>query len=372
MYIVADENIPFAQELFSPFGTLIKLPGRAIEQKDLVDASMLFVRSITKVNKKLLSNTPVKFVGTATIGTDHIDMDFLSESGVAFASAPGCNAQSVAEYVITSILFCQSGLPRPFKELTIGVVGVGNVGSRVSCLCSKLGMRVILYDPPKKRQTNDPAYQELDVLLRESDIITFHVPMIKSGIDCTYHLCNEQILSQVKNGAMIINTSRGGVIDEHALSAFRTKIGPLVIDVWEDEPMVRDSTIKIADIATPHIAGYSFDGKVAGSIIMHEAAAHFLGRKPESSSINMYLQKIKTIETVEAQDLKDILLLAYPINRDDDVFRKIMNYTGAERASYFDSLRKNYPERLEFRHFKILGPTNLQKDLKALQFDTEV
>ena len=262
MKIITDENIPFVKETFSRIGEVRTVPGRDISFNLIKEADILLVRSVTRVNKELLEGTPVRFVGTATIGTDHIDEDYLKAKEIALASAPGSNANSVSEYVIASLLTLAKRMGFSLKGKSIGIVGVGNVGSKVVKKCEALEMKVLRNDPPLGRKTGDVRYLSLDAIL-EADIISLHVPLTYEGQDATYHLVDKDFLSKMKNRSILINTSRGDLVEEEALlEAIRgKKLAGVILDVWKNEPNINTELLEIIDLATPHIAGYSLDGK---------------------------------------------------------------------------------------------------------------
>jgi erythronate-4-phosphate dehydrogenase len=280
--IIADENIPCAREAFSHLGEVRLLPGRAITRESLLDADLLLVRSITPVNAKLLQNTAVRFVGTATIGTDHVDTAYLERQNIAFASATGSNANSVAEYVVAALVHRAIKHGLSLASLTLGVVGVGHVGSRVEKMATALGMRVRLNDPPLARQTHDPQYLPLDALM-EADVITLHTPLAREGEDATFHLFDATRLQAMKCGSMLINTSRGAVVDNAALKTALQSghLAAAILDVWENEPDIDVELLRLVEIGTPHIAGYSLDGKLNGTHQIYLAACEFIGVAPQ-------------------------------------------------------------------------------------------
>ncbi|MBM3335143.1 4-phosphoerythronate dehydrogenase, partial [Candidatus Sumerlaeota bacterium] len=278
MKIVADENIPFAAEAFAQLGDVVTVRGRAIKRDTVRDADALIVRSVTRVNADLLDGTAVRFVATATIGFDHVDVGYLRQRGIGFASAPGSNANSVAEYVVAALLVLARRKGFRLEGKTVGVVGVGNVGSRVVQKAAALGMKVLQNDPPLQRQTGDPLFLPLEALF-DADILTFHVPLTRTGTDATYHMIGDQLLSRLRPGAIVINTSRGAVADTAALlrAAASGRLGGLVLDVFEGEPKINVELVRRADIATAHIAGYSYDGKARGTQMVYRAACEFFG-----------------------------------------------------------------------------------------------
>ena len=256
MIIVADENMPHATTFFSRFGEVRLVHGRRITAETVRDADMLMVRSITRVNRELLEGSRVRFVGTATIGTDHVDQDWLVSQGIGFAAAPGCNADSVAQYMASALAWASGRIGRPLSECSIGIVGVGNCGSRVARVARAFGMRVVLNDPPLARQTGDPVYRPLDELLG-CDFLALHVPLTKEGPDATWRLIDANVLGRLKQGAIVINACRGGVVDEEALCSLIDR-GWLGGAIWmpgrgaTHQPRKRRSR----PLGTPHIAGY--------------------------------------------------------------------------------------------------------------------
>jgi erythronate-4-phosphate dehydrogenase len=357
MKIIADQNIPFVKECFSSIGDVSLFAGRQITPTVVENADLLLVRSVTNVNAKLLDGSKVKFVATATIGTDHIDLDYLQKRNIAFASAPGSNANSVAEYIVTALLKIAEKHSISLADKFLGVVGVGNVGSRVVKKAQALGLKVMINDPPLQRQTNDPKYLPLKNLYN-CDFITLHTPLTMTGQDKTYHLADEKFLSSLKPGAAFFNTSRGGVMDTIGLKKTIAKkhISACVLDVWENEPNIDTELLEMVDIATPHIAGYSYDGKVAGMIMIYESACNFLKMKP-LHRINDFLPTPPTpsidlnavsgdYQTVIQHLTKKI----YNIEADDARMRQILKTPPQEQGKFFDKLRKDYPVRREFQN----------------------
>jgi erythronate-4-phosphate dehydrogenase len=361
MKIIADENIPFVKECFSPIGDVQALTGRQITPKVVADADILLVRSITPVNEKLLAESSVKFVATATIGFEHVDVNYLNKRGIGFASAPGSNANSVAEYVVAALLSVGKKHKIALAGKSIGVVGVGNVGSRVAKKCLALGMKVKLNDPPLARQTGDPKYRPLNELF-DCDFITFHTPLTKEGQDKTFHLADDKYFASLKTGCVFINTSRGGVHDTASLKvAIKSgKFGAVILDVWENEPNIDCELLRIVDISTPHIAGYSFDGKIAGMIMIYIAACEHFKIEPKHK-IEDFLPSPKVPQIVieeigpdQQEILRDVVQQVYTINRDDFNTREIAMVEPQIRGKFFDDLRKNYPVRREFQNTTVI------------------
>jgi erythronate-4-phosphate dehydrogenase len=352
MNIVADGNIPFVKEAFSRFGTITLAPGREITREMVANAEILLVRSVTRVDKDLLENTAIKFVATATIGFDHIDLDYLAQKGIRFASAPGSNAQSVAEYIVCALCTVFDGDLSALSKKTIGVIGAGNVGSRVIRMAKALGFTCLVNDPPLEKAKGGDGFSPLDEVLQTADIVTLHVPLSKSGAFPTFHMVNERFLNKMKPGACLFNTSRGTVVDEKALLGLRSALGAVVLDVWENEPSIDMQTLAAADIATPHIAGYSYDGKVRGARMIFEAAAAFLKSGVSWNDVVSVAAENKIIDARAAQiPLLHALHSAYPILTDDRRLRKMADEINP--SIYFESLRNTYPKRLEFPHFSI-------------------
>ena len=364
MKIVADENIPFAKEAFGRLGQVVTVKGRTINRDLVRDADALIVRSVTRVNADLLESTGVRFVATATIGFDHVDVEYLRGRGIGFSSAPGSNANSVAEYVVAALLvLAKRGLHGQdasatfrLEGKTIGVVGVGNVGNRVVRKADALGMKVLQNDPPLQRQTNDPRFLPLEALL-DADILTFHVPLTRTGPDATYHMIDDGLLGRLKPGAILINTARGAVADSAAIlrAAESHRLGGLILDVFEHEPRINPASVERADIATPHIAGYSLDGKVNGTATVYRAACEFFGQPVEWDSARAmpqppHPQLIARTDCDDEDALRDLVLTVYDIEADDQRLRQIIELSPSKRAVYFDHLRKTYPVRREFQN----------------------
>lgn len=353
MQILVDENIPYAQDLFSHIGTVTTISGRKIAPDDVRDADLLMVRSITKVNESLLSGARVRFVGTATIGTEHVDQAYLASRTIGFASAPGSNAESVAQYIAAALVFAAHRLGRPLSACSLGIVGVGHCGLRVERIARALGMEVRLNDPPLARATGDAKYRPLQELL-DCDFITLHVPMIRSGEDATLRLFNADVLGRIKDGAVVINACRGGVVDEAALEEHIDR-GRLhaILDVWENEPRINARLLSKVLLGTPHIAGYSYDGKVAGARMIFESACRHLNLPVVRHELPMPGHAIATVELDgkgRSMDsaLGELILTGYPIWRDSADLRCVASGEPEQMGPAFDGRRKDYPLRREF------------------------
>ena len=363
MKIVADENIPFAREAFSSLGDVTLAHGRRMPP--LHDTDVLIVRSITRVDEALLGNSPVRFVGTATIGYDHIDVDYLKKRNICFASAPGSNSNSVSEYVVAALLVYARDRGITLDGRSIGVIGVGNVGSKVVRKCESLGMRVLKNDPPLYDKTRDPSFLPLGDVIT-ADFITLHVPLAKDGDYPTYHIVNRDFVRSM-NG-VLINSSRGSVVDEGALyPALGSTVHAAILDVWENEPNINRS-LALRVCGTPHIAGYSFDGKVNGTQMMYDAVCRHFGIEPEWNAGEV-LPPGATIVcsgfhgSTDEDVLRDAVHQIYDIERDFETFRRSM--------ADFDRLRKEYPVRREFPTAKVLynGNDSVAGKLKGLGFN---
>ena len=361
MRILADSNILFVKEAFTHFGHVILSDGREITREKLKDIDILLVRSVTPVGAELLQGTTVKFVASATTGTDHVDLKYLRENSIGFAHAPGSNANSVAEYVVSALVHCAGRKGIRIENLTLGIVGVGNIGARVLTLSRVLGMRSLLNDPPKRAVTGSDIYLPLKTVLAESDIVTVHVPLVASGSAATHRMVNTDFISSMKMGAFLINTSRGDVLDENDLREYRQRLGCVALDVWNNEPAPDPRTIGVCDLATPHIAGYSYDGKVRGTEMIYNATCSFFfsegtWRPPVAGDG----EKPRPIVIKSASDpVAEAVLHAYPILEDDALFRKICSIDASRRAEFFDEMRSDYPKRFEFCNYTVAAGKNV-------------
>jgi erythronate-4-phosphate dehydrogenase len=389
MKIVVDENIANAEEVFSCLGEVILMHGREITNEILKDSDAIVVRSITNVNEKLLQGTKVKFVGTATIGRDHIDTNYLVSNKIAFSDAKGCNAEAVKEYVFTALTEAVKSRNIKFKDVSIGIIGAGNIGSRVAKSAEALGIKTILNDPPLKRQTDSNIYKELDEAM-QADIITLHVPLNREGIDKTVHLFDYERLNRLKDNTVIINSSRGSVIDNEALGKLIPgKNFTVVLDVWENEPDINQPLLEKVFLGTPHIAGYSYEGKINGTMMIYSALCKFLNKEDE------YRVKSPEVENpfIEVNNpgsreevLQEIFSRIYDIKKDDEDLRKILlgeNLRGLNAGNnpltlkvsagkHFDMLRKNYPLRREFSNYTAAvdeKDIELRRILSAFRFN---
>ncbi|WP_223670450.1 4-phosphoerythronate dehydrogenase [Kangiella shandongensis] len=347
--IVADENMPLVEELFTDIagksGGIKRLAGRQISRNDLNDTDILLVRSITQVNQELLEDTPIRFVGTATIGVDHIDLNYLSQQDIEFSSAPGSNAQGVAEYVLTSIAYWAEQRQVDLSSVTIGIIGAGNVGSRVAKVLERLGIRYLLNDPPLEAAGDSRNFVSLEDI-GQCDVVTCHVPLEKSGQYPTHHLVDSEFLRAMPDAGLLINTSRGPVLDNRA--AFEVKQSgkriDYILDVWEGEPDVYVPLMEQAMIATPHIAGYSQEGKIRGTYQLYQAFNQWQGAEDSIKLEELLPEAPKWQWSGSLDALYQSLKPYYDLKADDQRMREVQS----DINNQFDGLRKNYPQRLEF------------------------
>ena len=348
LHFVVDDKIPFIKGLLEPFAEVNYRKGSEITSETIKDADALLVRTRTKCNKALLDNSKVRFIGSATIGTDHIDEEYCRQNGITVANAPGCNSGSVMQYVVSVWTHIFEKENWDLKKTTLGVIGVGNVGSKVAAAGCALGMNVLLNDPPRQRLEGQAGFTALESLLKESDIISLHVPLNKSGRDATCHLVDEGFLKKSKKGAWLINTSRGEVADTNALIEYSNKVR-MALDVWEHEPEINSELLKKAFIATPHIAGYSLDGKAKGSEMVIEAIAKYFKLEIDTSNFRIEDPDDHFISLKGSDDLKGSFIKAvrktYDVMSDDHLLRR--------NPDRFEELRGNYRKRWEFHHYKM-------------------
>ncbi len=371
MHILVDENIPQGREVFSAYGTVTTFHGRKLTAADVKasGADALLVRSITKVDAALLDDTDVKFVGTATIGVDHIDQTYLAARGIGFSAAPGCNARSVAEYFVAALLHLHTrrGLcPEGFDGKTLGIVGHGNVGKQVAAIAPALGLNVLVSDPPLADAGETPppgGFHSLHELAARCDLITFHTPLTKTGPHPTLRMADTAFFAALAQPIVLMNMGRGEAFDEPALIAARDagRISHLVLDVFPGEPEVNPELGRRADLISPHIAGYSIQGKLNGTTQIHDAfRAHFgLATqagveypKPVAPVIDFAARGVTADATVETA-LDAVVRHVYDITRDDDDLRAFLGRP--DFASSFDGLRKRYPVRQEFAGYTVKG-----------------
>jgi erythronate-4-phosphate dehydrogenase len=363
MKIYADQNIPFVTEAFSSLSSgeatdeVILFDGRQVGANDLTDADILLVRSVTKVNETLLADSKVRFVASATIGTDHIDFQYLDSRNIGFANAPGCNAVSAAEYTLCGILLYARQANIQLEDLRTAIIGYGNVGSRVAQRLNAVGISTFVYDPPRALLHQDIEYVDWNKVL-ECNIVTGHVPLTIDVEYPTKLMFNEAFFAALQPGSLFINTSRGGTQDEEALLAqLKKKDLTLILDVWQNEPFINIELQKQTLISTPHIAGYSFDGKCRGTYMIYQAACQFLNQperwNPQSVLEDDQMDNVLGFDPKSAFPLWDLVNQVYSIEEDSARLREGLKLNEKERAILFDHLRKHYPRRREFAHYKV-------------------
>lgn len=359
MKLIIDENIPLADEFFADFGEVVKKPGRLLTRADVQDADILVVRSVTQVNQALLDGTAVSFVGSAAIGQDHLDLNYLNSRGIPCATAPGCNAVAVVEYVAAALLDLEARHGWSMAGKSLGIVGLGNVGSRLKPVFEALGLTVIACDPPLADQ-GQQGLVPLDEVLN-ADIVTLHTPLTRTAPHPTFHLLGYDRLATLARGAVLINASRGPVIDNPALRRVLEERGDLsvVLDVWEGEPLVDTELAQRVEIATPHIAGYSYDGKVRGTAMIYDALCRHLGRTPDKTPEQLIPPEaahlIDLNEGEGIQTCRDLVRKVYRIEEDDVNLRSSLQHPKEHRIAAFDQLRKHYRLRREFSEVVLRG-----------------
>ena len=395
--IVADENIPLLEQFFSDFGDIRKVAGRTMTANDVKDADILLVRSVTNVNEALIANSSVKFIGTCTIGTDHIDLAYLEvlnqqrkdkgQQRIAFSSAPGCNAEAVVDYVLSAVSVLIDKRDQVFQDISVAIIGVGNVGLRLRRRLEAMGVTVLAVDPFKEA-ADVGELTTLDEALK-ADVVSLHIPLTFAEAmpdgSATHHLINAQRLAQMKPDACLINSCRGSVLDNAALKAHMAEQGDFegIIDVWEGEPNLDLKLMNRCMLATPHIAGYSLDGKMRGTEQIYQACCQTYGLPirhklaqllPEPS-----IKKIKFGDSVPVhQALRTAIRAAYEIRVDDGIMRSTLLRTEGEPEAMrakFDLLRKNYPLRRDIPTIRIEVPSkrqDLQQALEAAGFDVRI
>ena len=358
--IIADQNMPLVETLFAPFGNISLVPGRSISAADVREADVLLVRSVTSVDRQLLQGSAVRFVGSATIGTDHIDKTYLAEAGIKFAHAPGCNAEAVVQYDLAVM----SHLVPEWQQKTVGIVGCGNVGSRLYRRLVDLGVSCVVYDP--FLSVDEIADLGDLAAVTACDIICLHTPLTTEGDFPSYHLFDKNTLMTLNPDVLLINAGRGAVIDNRALlHAFRQGFaGQVALDVWETEPEVDRDLMAFVALATPHIAGYSHEGKTNGTAMIHRAFHHWLGLgEPQNKQYNK-----EALSPIDVDSLNQAILHSYNVALDDKRMRAAITDSRMPVSQSFDQLRKDYPVRHEFTRYAVQSGNAYSADCKRLGF----
>ena len=352
MKVVCDSAIPFLRGALEPHCEVVYASGSDISREMVKGADALVIRTRTKCDKNLLEGSKVRFIATATIGYDHIDTQWCESNGITWTNAPGCNSWSVQQYIGSLLVTMSRTLGFSFREKTIGVVGVGNVGSKVARLAVLLGFRVLLCDPPRARREGSGQFVSLDEIISRSDIITLHVPLIRDGEDATFHMFDDSRLASMNKNQILINSSRGEVVDGAALknALSRKNILAASLDVWENEPQIDPELLSLLFTGTPHIAGYSIDGKATGTTMSVQALGKFFDlpcKDWEVTEVPPSLQptefSIDVTGKTPQEVLADAILHTYDIKNDDAALR-------TDVAS-FEKQRSHYPVRREFPAF---------------------
>jgi len=367
MKIIIDDKIPYIKGALEPFAEVIYLPGNKTTPEIVKDADAIITRTRTTCNEKLLAGSKVKFIATATIGYDHIDTAWCEQSGISWTNAPGCNSKSVEQYIASALMALAEKKNFSLNEKTIGIVGVGNVGAKVARLCEIFGMKVLLNDPPRARTEGGRSFVELDNILENADIITLHVPLNLEGTDKTYHLADGTFFARAKKHPVIINSCRGEVTDTPSLkSALKSgQISGAVIDCWENEPELDRELLDLTDLATPHIAGYSKDGKANGTSMSVRAVSKFFNLGINNWKCSGVELPASTEIFIEGngkstqQVLAEAIFATYDIREDDKRLR-----TSVET---FELQRGDYPVRREFPTFELFCKINNIKTINKLK-----
>ena len=365
MKIVIDAHIPYLHGVLDAYADVVYVPAEKIDNASIKDADVLIIRTPTKCTPALLEGSCCKFIMTASIGMDHIDTDYCVEHGIMWKNSPGCNAYSVAQYVLASLLlYCDKKSLSP-ADLTVGVVGVGNVGKAVCDYLSKAGFKLLLNDPPRAEREGGEGFVSLSEIAEKCDVVTLHTPLIKGGSHPTKHLADANFFNSLIRKPLFINSARGGVTDDKALLQAKLdgKISDFVIDTWENEPNgIYTPLIDEAFIATSHIAGYSDDGKFNGSRTSVEEVAKYLGVEIEFTPNRAEPANCLIDLSGSKNTLLDAVLATYnPMADFDDLKQNPAN---------FERLRVEYPFRREFGAYKVVGVGNDYLEiLKNLEFN---
>ncbi|MCM8538276.1 MAG: 4-phosphoerythronate dehydrogenase [Lentisphaeraceae bacterium] len=365
MKIIIDDKIPYIQTVLEPYAEVHYIPGKDIAPEDTKDADALIVRTRTKVNENLLEDSSIKFIATATIGYDHIDREYLKNNNIPWTSCPGCNSESVAQYITSTLIRLEEKYSESLKGKTIGIVGAGNVGKKIFKKATALGMKVLVNDPPREEAEGPEGFCSIEKIKAEADFITLHVPLFREGELKTYHLVDTQFLKEMKSNAIIMNTCRGEVINNQDLKVAlqNNEIRGAVIDVWENEPAIDPELLELVDIATSHIAGYSADGKSNGTSMSVQALSKHFGLELNEWFPNNVPMPEPVISLTQAgyEGVKEAVLTTFDILTDDKPLR--------DDISTFEFNRGNYQLRREFHNYSVKNTDELNGPiLKGLGF----
>jgi erythronate-4-phosphate dehydrogenase len=369
MIIAIDRALPFWRESFEDLGEVRPFTGKELQPEDIRTVEALIVRTVTPVNASLLEGSAIRFVGAASAGMDHVDSEYLEKKGIHFRYSAGCNADAVAEYILTALHTVAARRNWNLQEKSLAVIGVGNVGSRVVRKTRNLGMKVFLCDPPLKDLTGDPQYESFESVLK-ADILTFHVPLTTTGPYPTWHMLNRDILNRLSPEQYLINACRGEVFDNRELKSYlsKGKILGTVLDVWEGEPAIDYELLELADIGTSHVAGTTLDGKIKAVEMMRAELCRFLGRPIPESNAGFYpkVRHIHPDSAIKSQDvIASVLHQAYAIEKDDADLRALAGIPTQQSSVRFEQLRIQHTLRPEFPHF-IVDLNEQQKNLAEI------
>jgi erythronate-4-phosphate dehydrogenase len=375
MKILIDENMPYAEQLFSQLGEVVLKSGRTLTADDLVDVDALMIRSVTKVNAALIAKAnKLKFVGTATAGMDHVDQALLKEKGIFFTAAPGCNKVGVAEYAFSVMMVLAQQHGFSVFDKTVGIIGAGQVGSYLQQCLEGIGIKVLINDPPKQEQGDSRTFTPLDTLIEQADIITLHTPITRDGEHPTHHMFDEARLNSLRGDQILINAARGPIVDNTALKARLLKNDGFIaaLDVFEFEPEVDMELLPLLAFATPHVAGYGLEGKARGTTMIFNSYCEFLNKELNAHASELLptapVPKLVLDRAWDEATLHTITQLIYDVRKDDALFRREISKPGS-----FDLMRKNYWDRREYSAVTLVGDESCDlSPLAKLGFQVEV
>ncbi|WP_414932029.1 4-phosphoerythronate dehydrogenase [Vibrio europaeus] len=375
MKILVDENMPYAEQLFSQLGEVVLKSGRTLTADDLVDVDALMIRSVTKVNAELIAKAnKLKFVGTATAGMDHVDQVLLKEKGIYFTAAPGCNKVGVAEYAFSVMMVLAQQYGFSVFDKTVGIIGVGQVGSYLQKCLEGIGINVLINDPPKQAEGDTRQFTPLPKLLERADIITLHTPITRDGEHPTHHLIDQEVLEMLRGDQILINAARGSIVDNAALKARLQKNDGFItaLDVFEFEPEVDMELLPLLAFATPHVAGYGLEGKARGTTMIFNSYCEFLNNELRAHASDLLpiapVPQLNLDREWDEATLHNITQLVYDVRKDDALFRREISKPGS-----FDLMRKNYWDRREYSAVTLVGGESCNlSPLAKLGFQVEV
>ena len=376
MKILADQNIPCVTDAFRDLGEVVVMPGRDIRPQHLRDCQCLITRTVTRVDAALLADSRVEFVGTATIGTDHLDLDYLNAANIGYSNAAGCNAEGAAEYVVSGLFELSRQKNFNPLQLKAGIVGFGNVGSRLYAKLDALGIDCLVCDPPLQQSAeSEQTFVALDRLLAECNFISLHVPLVRDGEHPTFHLLDAARLPALVENCVLVNAARGEVVDNAALLEVLRQRDDLCVylDTWENEPLVSRELLQRVDLATPHIAGYSVEGRLRGTqMVLDAACAHF--RQDSSWHMSRELPAVRTIDCAQfgsgVDFWQNLFQRHFDIRRDHNDFVGGASLANDAFPAHFDGLRRIFPDRLEYDRFHLhnLPPESQLMTLQRIGF----